>query len=233
MNWKTLVNLQIGLEYRVNGAVLLVPFAGSREQAWFICYAGDLGERRFYRHDLDGELRLELEGLPERAALEDLAAVERILGDRLVECAWAGRSGTVPAGAVVAGAGEVRLLRRGDRSVVEASGLKLIAANADGLFGDSPAGGRERPVAGAFVDGALVSICESSRENEAAAEAWVQTAPIHRRRGCGRAAVTAWAGAIQKNGKVPFYSYSEENVASAALLRSLGGEEFARVVAFA
>ncbi|HJN38857.1 MAG TPA: GNAT family N-acetyltransferase, partial [Chloroflexota bacterium] len=60
-----------------------------------------------------------------------------------------------------------------------------------------------------------------------------QTAPNHRRRGCGRAAVTAWAGAIQKNGKVPFYSYSEENVASAALLRSLGGEEFARVVAFA
>ena len=95
MDWKRLVNLQIGLEYRVNGAVLLVPLAGSREQAWFICYAGDFGERRFYRHDLDGELRLELEGLPERVAFEDLAAVERILGDRLVESAWAGRSGTV------------------------------------------------------------------------------------------------------------------------------------------
>jgi hypothetical protein len=233
MNSEVLVNLQIGLEYRVDGSGRLVPFPGSSEQAWFVCYAGDFGERRFYRHDLPGELRLELEGLPEGAAFEDPAAAERILGNRLFEDAWVGRSGTVPTGAGAEGAGEVRLLRWGDRSAVEDSGLKLIAANADGLFGDRLAGFRERPAAGAFVDGALVSICESSRENEAAAEAWVQTAANHRGRGCGRAAVAAWAGAIQKNGKVPLYSYSEENEASAALLRSLGGEEFARVVAFA
>ncbi len=216
----------------MNGSGRLVPFAGSSERAWFVCYSGSCGVRRFYRHDLPGTLRLLLEDLPENIPFEDSAAVERILGDRLVDSVWSGFSGTVPAGDGADTAPEVRILAAGDGSVVAASDFKLIAANAKALAAGDPTGPRERPVAGAFADDRLVSICESSRENDEAAEAWVQTVVTHRRRGFGRKSVAGWAAAIRAAGKVPLYSYSDENEASAALLRSLGGREFARVVAY-
>lgn len=46
-------------------------------------------------------------------------------------------------------------------------------------------------------------------------------------------AVDIWADAVRDADKVPFYIYSADNIASRALLRSLGGREFAKVVAYA
>ena len=71
------------------------------------------------------------------------------------------------------------------------------------------------------------------RENDRAAAAWVRTVSDFRRMGFGGQAVGIWAGAIRDRGKVPFYSHSDHDQASRALLRALGGREFARVVAYA
>jgi GNAT superfamily N-acetyltransferase len=71
------------------------------------------------------------------------------------------------------------------------------------------------------VDDAVASLCCSSRENDKAAEAWVETEPFHRRRGYARAVVAAWACSVRDAGKVALYTHSEDNVASAAVAASL------------
>jgi RimJ/RimL family protein N-acetyltransferase len=80
-----------------------------------------------------------------------------------------------------------------------------------------------RPIAVVRTDdGAIASVCHSARSTPRAAEAGIETAPEHRRRGYGAAAVVAWAAAIQESGRVPLYSTSWENAASRALARRLG-----------
>lgn len=64
------------------------------------------------------------------------------------------------------------------------------------------------------------------------AEVWVRTLPEFRRKGHARQAVAIWADAVRDAGKVPFYGYSADNIASRALLLSLGGRDFAMVVAY-
>jgi GNAT superfamily N-acetyltransferase len=57
-----LIELQVRLEYRVEGEILY-PFAGSTEQARFIAYRHPGGFLRYYRHDLPAGLRQELKAL--------------------------------------------------------------------------------------------------------------------------------------------------------------------------
>lgn len=71
------------------------------------------------------------------------------------------------------------------------------------------------------VDDVVASLCCSSRENDKAAEAWVETQPFYRRRGYARAVVAAWACSVRDMGKVAFYSHRDDNVASAAVAASL------------
>jgi GNAT superfamily N-acetyltransferase len=80
----------------------------------------------------------------------------------------------------------------------------------------------DSPVFAVVVDGKIVSSCQSSRENEEAAEAWVRTLPEYRRRGFARQVTAAWAANAGEQGKLPFYSYRMENTASRAVARSLG-----------
>jgi GNAT superfamily N-acetyltransferase len=70
--------------------------------------------------------------------------------------------------------------------------------------------------------GRIVSACVSIRQNLGCGEAWVFTDPEHRRRGLARQAVTAWAGALLRQGITPLYSHSLSNSASAQLAQSLG-----------
>lgn len=79
----------------------------------------------------------------------------------------------------------------------------------------------QREVFGILVDGMVVSTCESSRENNAAGEAWVRTLEAYRRRGYARQVTLAWAHSLQQQGKVPFYSHNWENAASCAVAQSL------------
>jgi RimJ/RimL family protein N-acetyltransferase len=70
-------------------------------------------------------------------------------------------------------------------------------------------------------EGEIVSACVSSRQNSRSAEAWVFTHPDHRRKGLAQQVVTGWAGNMQKEGLIPFYSHSAENTNSALLAKRL------------
>ncbi|MFQ5380969.1 MAG: GNAT family N-acetyltransferase [Dehalococcoidia bacterium] len=72
--------------------------------------------------------------------------------------------------------------------------------------------------------GRVVSVCHSARSTEAGAEAGVETAPEARRRGFGKAAVAAWAAAIQASGRLAFYSTEWENAPSRKIAARLGFE---------
>jgi hypothetical protein len=69
-----------------------------------------------------------------------------------------------------------------------------------------------------------VSWAISSREDERAAELGCETSPDHRRQGLARQACAAWADRVLAAGKVAFYSYQFDNLASAALAAALGVE---------
>ncbi len=73
-----------------------------------------------------------------------------------------------------------------------------------------------------IVDGRIASTCQSSRENETAAESWVRTLAEHRRRGFARQVTAAWAANASANHKLPFYSHRMDNLRSQGVARSLG-----------
>jgi GNAT superfamily N-acetyltransferase len=81
---------------------------------------------------------------------------------------------------------------------------------------------RQKEVFCVLVDGEIAAACESSRENDFAGEAWVQTHEPYRRRGYARQVTAAWGHWLQQHGKTPFYSHKLENLASQAVARSLG-----------
>ena len=73
------------------------------------------------------------------------------------------------------------------------------------------------------VDGdRAVSVCFSARRPGAAAEAGVDTLENHRQRGYATRVVHAWAAELLRQGRVPLYSTSWDNVASRAMARRLG-----------
>lgn len=71
-----------------------------------------------------------------------------------------------------------------------------------------------------LINGIEVSACESSREDDFAAEAWVITQPEFRGRGFARQVTAAWAHHMQQQGRTPFYSHLVTNVASQGVARS-------------
>ncbi len=75
---------------------------------------------------------------------------------------------------------------------------------------------------GAIVNGMLVSVCESSREDSESAESWVRTLEKFRGKGYGKQVTLAWANNLLKIGKVPFYSHTASNLYSSYLANSLG-----------
>lgn len=81
-------------------------------------------------------------------------------------------------------------------------------------------------------DGKPVCRAWSERSNAACAEVAVETYADHRRKGCARQAVAAWAHDVISSGRVALYSYKAENHASQALARSLGAVWYAEVVCF-
>ena len=78
-----------------------------------------------------------------------------------------------------------------------------------------------RPAFVAIVDRQAVAICASVRLTAGAAEAGVETALDYRGRGAAGLATIAWAEAVRKAGRTPFYSTSWSNKASLAVARKL------------
>jgi len=71
------------------------------------------------------------------------------------------------------------------------------------------------------IDGQSVARASSSRSNDMAAELWIETDPVHRRRGYATSVARAWATGVRQAGKIAFYSHLHDNAASAALARYL------------
>jgi RimJ/RimL family protein N-acetyltransferase len=69
--------------------------------------------------------------------------------------------------------------------------------------------------------GQLASLCYSSRNTPAAAEAGVDTIEAFRGRGYAPAVTAAWARAVRHEGRIPLYSTSWDNLASRAVARKL------------
>ena len=71
-------------------------------------------------------------------------------------------------------------------------------------------------------DGRLASLCFSARNTPTAAEAGVETLEEFRGRGYAPAVVAAWARAVRREGRIPLYSTSWDNLASRSVARKLG-----------
>ena len=96
------------------------------------------------------------------------------------------------------------------------SGDERLRHFEDGFFGIDYA-----DVFAVLADGKVVAAAASSREDEAAAEAWVFVSPPYRRRGLAGHVARAWLVNAQERGLIPFYSHLAENLASRGLARSL------------
>jgi GNAT superfamily N-acetyltransferase len=70
--------------------------------------------------------------------------------------------------------------------------------------------------------GRLASLCFSARNTPIAAEAGVDTREEFRGRGYAPAVVAAWARAVRREGRIPLYSTSWDNLASRSVARKLG-----------
>lgn len=86
----------------------------------------------------------------------------------------------------------------------------------------SPSNFRVGPIVVAIVDGTAVSICHCARITDRAAEAGVETVEGYRGRGLAGTAVSKWAAIIRKQGRIPLYSTSWDNISSQSVARKLG-----------
>jgi GNAT superfamily N-acetyltransferase len=82
------------------------------------------------------------------------------------------------------------------------------------------------------AEGKPVCWAWSERANDRCAEVAVETLPTYQRRGFARQTVSALAADEMGKGKVVFFSYKLDNLASQALGRSLGVVPFATCAAF-
>jgi FR47-like protein len=88
---------------------------------------------------------------------------------------------------------------------------------------------------GAFcilVNDLAVSRAWTQAKSAQAAELALETLPQYRRLGFGRQVAAAWGHQICSEGKAAFYSYRLDNLASAALARSLGVVRYTRFTSY-
>jgi hypothetical protein len=193
-----LIEIQLRLECKgVNAEGLLVRIPGPDPDDIPRCLVVRHrdGYQVLFRHDLSRDTRARIAMLPPQVIFSDRATIRQILvADAPVETIWTGRSYVFP-------------------------NTPTSADYPDAVRLDRASGAR--PVYAVQVADRIVATCESARENETAAEAWVQTLPEFRRRGYARQVTAAWALDLRNHGKIPFYSHSRDNVASQGVARSL------------
>ena len=175
-----------------------------------------------FRHDVQPDDRIALEGVIRAARLEnqaldspiDPAPYEEILGrSNPVQKTWLGPAFTFPTELATT---EAILITPENANILEpllAPWLPDVTASA--------------PLFAATVDGVAVSVCGSVRRTDFGHEAGVETSPNHRRHGYAAQVVTAWARAVREIHRVPLYSTSWKNEASRAVARKLGLAQFA------
>lgn len=162
------------------------------------------GEVRYFRQGLAASLRSALNSLPLEVVLHD----EQTVCDLLMSSdTHTGRSYIFPDTLSADDYPDAVQLNTTHAALVARFNPELQVEN--------------RTVYAVIAAGQIVSTCESSRENNQAGEAWVQTLPDYRGRGFARQVTAAWAHALQQQGKTPFYSHKHTNLASQGVARSL------------
>lgn len=220
MTGEDLLRLQLALQrIGVDDAGDLVRLPGPHPDGLPRFYCARLaggGDLRFHRHDLPAALRARLAHVPWERARHDQVGVCAILAAHdPCEGVWIGRSYAVTA---PFSPREREGVRRLDPTV---PAERALLANFD-----AEVAGYGWPAYAILAGGRVVSACVSSREGDRAAEAWVQTDPAYQGRGYARRVTATWAACAQAAGKIPFYSHSEDNAASAGVARGLGLEPY-------
>ncbi len=213
---RQLIELQLALEgigFDPRGRLIRIAAAATEEiPRLSVChYSG--AWTRFYRADVPQDIVDDLDKLSDLTCFENPDQVRRVLARQSLSLdVWIGTSYVFPAAPPIAACPDVTRLEAVDRPM------------ATGLDSDLPSS--ERPVFAIVVDGRIVATCVSARENEVAAEAWVQTSPDYRRRGLARQVTAAWARDVVTQGKIAFYSHRRDNLASRGVAASLGLTRF-------
>lgn len=197
-----LIDLQIHLEYQLDGAGLIVPIAGSSEQAFYLVYQHSQGYQAYFNQAIPFSLRVNLLAVGPSTAFKHPEVVTEMMGEGFRPC---------KGGAEVYWSG-------------------YFASQPDP--GDFPAASAVDNSWVITQGGQTVCRAMSVRQDTRCAEVYVETLPAYRRRGYGRQAVAAWACDILQSGRVPLYSYKMRNSASAALAQSVGATWYANVVEF-
>jgi len=214
VNSDELVRIHLALEcvgISADGLLVRIPGPEPDDIARLFVVQHDGGCFAYARADLPLSVRQRLSAVPPEAALREVSLIQSILAEHAIcESVAQGKAYVFSETPSPADYPDVIRLHREDRTLVERFDPGLTAFL------------EKRPVFSVIVERKIVAACVSAREDHAAAEAWVQTAPDFRRRGYARQATAAWAHHLQQQGKIPFYSHLLDNLASEALARSLG-----------
>jgi GNAT acetyltransferase-like protein len=204
----------------------LAPLPGEAPEEtprYYVARAAWGAWRAHIRPDIPAALRYDLAASPPERALDDPDATLALFSRHGAAChsVWLGRTARFPDDLDLALAEGV---------VPLPAGLDVYGEAAPSLPSGAPAATSGPPAAPSsftprqfaiIEDGLVVSTCESSRESGRAAEAWVRTLPGWRGRGYAARVATAWALDVRRRGKEPFYSHHRDNLASAAVARTL------------
>lgn len=167
------------------------------------------GYSRFFQQDLPDYIRDQLLALTPDVGLKDTGVVRVILAqDAPCHDFYTGKSYIFPDSIPPDLFSDAVRLDESHRALMEqfSPGIQIT----------------DKAVFAIVTDEKIVSTCESSRENEHAGEAWVQTLTAYRGRGYAQQVTAAWAHELQRQGKTPFYSHKLSNRASQQVAQRLG-----------
>ncbi len=223
MNALALVKTHLSLEcIGLTATGLLMRIPGPCPDEIPMVYAVETPEAHalYVRHDVPVALRDRLLALGPEIAFHDPGVVKRMLAEAgPCETTWSGKSYVFPEGVTADGAPDVAQLGWKDCEIIEAYDPRIDSS--------------QRPVFAVLAHGRIIAACTSSREDDYAGEAWVQTHPEFRRRGYARQVVLAWAHHLRQQGKIPFYSHTSDNLPSQALAHNLGLIQYLSDMAYA
>jgi GNAT superfamily N-acetyltransferase len=220
-NPQRLVDMHLALEgigVDRDGRLVRLPAPDAEEIPRFYAARFAGGECRYRRQDLAEAIARALYQLPLATVFGDPAAVQRLLAGSAGGEIWLGKSYVADRPIPAAAYPDVVRLDQADHLLVERFDPQLAA--------------KRRPVFALLIQGEIAATCVSTHENAQAGAAWVQTSPRFRRRGYGRQVTAAWAAELQRLGKLPLYSHHWDNVASQALVESLGFRRYAEDIGY-
>jgi hypothetical protein len=200
------LELETGFTFDQRGRLVMTnePVASARRRAPRVVLGRtSLGGIVRFRADVGDDVvrRIEAIVVYDGAADDDVRAA---LGDAE---ASGGPAFTFPDGLVTSGT--LRL---------EASNRDLVRDTFPWLYDEI---GNWQPTFGVVQDGAVVSVCFSSRLGTRAAAAGLETLADCRGRGYASAVTAAWGAAVRQAGLIPLYGTSWDNLASRGVARRL------------